>query len=170
MNLDYSVFRSEEWVESAASMHSSINSPMHSGQVNNNSSGVIHSYVNIVDRSDGEEKPALPARRKTMIHWLIGNLTWTSIKCMYMKISVILADLHPFSTPSSCCNSEGGGGGICKNNSGWVQCMHFSVYNVNRKPFPIQKLCLLPGIDSALSPRPSGKVAARTGTRYYLTQ
>lgn len=55
--------RSEEWVESAASMHSSINSPMHSGQVNNNSSGVIHSYVNIVDRSDGEEKPALPARR-----------------------------------------------------------------------------------------------------------
>ena len=68
INLYHCVFRSEEWVESAASMHSSINSPMHSGQVNSSSSGVIHSYVNIVDRSDGEEKPALPARRKTMIH------------------------------------------------------------------------------------------------------
>ena len=25
--------------------------------------GMIHSYVNLVDRSDSEEKPALPARR-----------------------------------------------------------------------------------------------------------
>ena len=35
---------------------------------NDSSPGMIHSYVNLVDRSDGEEKPALPARRNSLLN------------------------------------------------------------------------------------------------------